>query len=100
VPQSFARHSYPNITRTSAKASATSHVKKLTTKNHMSIYCHKYYYNKPNNGHQTKDPHIKHQDNQSHKPLFKIFESKSVFTDYYTIAPVFNTRSIIHGNTK
>ena len=30
----------------------------------------------------------------------KYFESKSIFTDYYTIAPVFNTRSIIHGNTK
>jgi hypothetical protein len=27
VPQSFTKHSYPNITRTSAKASATSHVK-------------------------------------------------------------------------
>ncbi len=27
VPQSFTKHSYPNITRTSAKATATSHVK-------------------------------------------------------------------------
>ena len=30
----------------------------------------------------------------------KYFESKSIFIDYYTIAPVFNTRSIIHDNTK
>ena len=67
---------------------------------HMNIYCHNYYYNKSNSGHQTKNQHIKHQDNQNHKPLFKVFESKSIFIDYYTIAPVFNTRSIIHGNTK
>ena len=73
VPQSFAKHSYPSITRTSAKASATSHVKKLGTKKHMSIHCHNYYYNKSNSGHQTKNQHIKHQDNQNHKPLFKVF---------------------------
>ena len=51
---------------------------KLTTKKHMSIYCRNYYYNKSNSGHRTKNQHIKHQDNQNHKPLFKVFESTSI----------------------
>ena len=87
VPQSFAKHSYPNITRTSAKASATV-MSKTDYKKHISIYCHNYYYHKSNSGHQTKTQHIKHQENQNHKPLFKVFESKSIFTDNYTLAPV------------
>jgi len=54
VPQSFAKHGYPNITRISAKASAASHVTNWQQKSIWEYTATIITRISPNSGHQTK----------------------------------------------
>ena len=100
VPQSFTKHSYPNITRTSAKASATSHVKNWLQKSIWAYTATIIIIISPIVDTKPKISTLSIRIIRITSHYLKYFESKSIFIDYYTIAPVFNSRSIIHGNTK
>ena len=81
MPQSFPKNTAIQTSQELQQKLVLQVMQKLTTKKHMSIYCHNYYYNKSNSGHQTKNQHIKHQDNQNHKPLLKYLNPNQLFTD-------------------